>query len=350
MVIEENEQSSQYGSINLVGLQPELLHALSQLGDNDLASFFYIRVKNAQMNVLGRYLVTDTSLVFIPRFLPDHQIEHYAHIDFDKFGNLLPTDLTGKKIFQLSFHRHNENLTHVTSFLPQGDTLPNNVLRGYIRFSGSMGLANPYKFIQVFDSHGKTVDEPFVEMPEGLWDETRSRLTLLFHPGRIKRGVGPNISKGSIFKSGKNYTIQILKTWKDVHGKQLKEDFVKTFYVSAAVRKRIDTNDWLIDVPSIQTRVPLVVTPTHTLDIVLVSRMMRIYQNDQMIAGEWRSDRNGLELFFVPEEYWTNGSYTLMVDPHLEDICGNTLLSPFDVESEIRQESDVKSEIQFNIE
>ena len=48
----------------------------------------------------------------------------------------------------------------------------------------------------------------------------------------------------------------------------------------------------------------------------------------QLVQGQITSDGGGWSL--IPDQPWQAGSYSLIVDPELEDVAGNTIGAPFD--------------------
>jgi hypothetical protein len=48
-----------------------------------------------------------------------------------------------------------------------------------------------YEHIKLLDAKGKPLEEVFLELGEELWDPEMKRFTLLFHPGRVKKGLVP---------------------------------------------------------------------------------------------------------------------------------------------------------------
>ncbi len=92
--------------------------------------------------------------------------------------------------------------TRIEHIYPSTDTLPANTLKLYIYFSAPMRRGEAWQHIRLLDEHGAPVELPFLEIDQELWDTTNTRLTVLFDPGRIKRGLlplnesGPNIQEG----------------------------------------------------------------------------------------------------------------------------------------------------------
>ena len=50
---------------------------------------------------------------------------------------------------------------------------------------------------------------PFLELDEELWSPDGTRFTLIFDPGRIKRGLKPREEVGPVLEAGKSYSLVI---------------------------------------------------------------------------------------------------------------------------------------------
>ncbi|NIP93248.1 MAG: hypothetical protein GWO24_07240, partial [Akkermansiaceae bacterium] len=82
--------------------------------------------------------------------------------------------------------------TTVTHVAPGADVLPFNLLKFYLHFSAPMTRGRAYQHITLRHHDGQPVADPFLELPEELWNPEMTRLTILLDPGRIKRGLLPN--------------------------------------------------------------------------------------------------------------------------------------------------------------
>ena len=85
----------------------------------------------------------------------------------------------------------------VRQIYPSGADVPANLLRVYVEFSGPMGRDNALKHIRLLDESGSEVIAPFLPVEAELWTADRTRFTLLFDPGRVKRGIKPNLDHGT---------------------------------------------------------------------------------------------------------------------------------------------------------
>ena len=170
---------------------------------------------------------------------------------------------------------------------------------------------------------------PFLEIEQELWDPGNTRLTVLFDPGRIKRGLVPLRDSGPNLIEGRSYTLVIDKDWKDASGQPLTSEFRKPLRVAAPVRNAIDIAQWKLRTPAAGTRDPLVVTFARPLDYALALRTITVTGT----AGTVTVDRNETEWRFTPAAPWTAGEYQLAVDTSLEDVAGNRVDRPFDVDT-----------------
>jgi hypothetical protein len=86
--------------------------------------------------------------------------------------------------------------TLVESVSPSAEVLPENLLRFYFQFSAPMSRGEAYSHIRLLNAAGRAVADPFLELNEELWSGDGRRFTLLFDPGRIKRGLKPREEVG----------------------------------------------------------------------------------------------------------------------------------------------------------
>lgn len=327
-----DQQSVQYGRIILKDLPQNIISELrfGNFSNKQFGSFFFIRVGSSTYNTLGNYQLTDDDLSFMPRFLPDTKITHSVHFDPVQLSLLIEKEIGLQPLMlSLNFPQIQVKITSITQFYPEIDTLPTNILRAYLYFDQSMSLQNPYEFIAIKNSKDSLIKEPFVEIPEGLWNKNRTRLTLLFHPGRIKRGVGPNMTHGALFDKNESYIISISNQWKDAFGRSI-QPFHKVMFFGPAIRKPIDIKYWVVVPPKFQSLTPLVIKVPEKLDHALVQRLLFIKINGITINGQWEFAHE--TIIFTPTQIWSKGHYQLIIGLDLEDVCGNTITSAFDQE------------------
>jgi hypothetical protein len=170
----------------------------------------------------------------------------------------------------------------------------------------------------------------FLELDQELWDPDNQRLTVLFDPGRIKRGLVPEQEIGPPLVEGKKFTIAVDKDWQDARGISLVEGFEKAFSVGPADRISPDPKQWKITAPKAGTSDALVVDFPKPMDYALLQRLLSVAG----IAGDITVDREETEWRFTPHAAWKAGSYSLVADATLEDLAGNHLDRAFDVDTQ----------------
>lgn len=223
--------------------------------------------------------------------------------------------------------------TVVEQVYPTSDVLPENQLRLYLHFSQPMSRGDIYRHVQVLDEKGKQVEHPFLELDEELWDREQRRVTLLFDPGRIKRGLKPREDDGPILEEGKSYTLVVAAAWQDALGDPLKAEYRKRFKVAAPEEKQPDPLAWKIAAPKVGTRAPVAVTFEKPLDQALLHRLVWIEDaGGQRVAGTVTVGKNEASWTWTPAAPWAAGAYLVVVDTRLEDRAGNSIARPFEVD------------------
>ncbi|MEM1182321.1 MAG: hypothetical protein AAGM22_28505, partial [Acidobacteriota bacterium] len=156
----------------------------------------------------------------------------------------------------------------VRSVTPSGE-VPSNLLRFYVHFSEPMSARHVLDHIELLDPSGTPIQDAFVEVPGGLWDRERTRLTLFVHPGRVKRGVGPNQAVGPVFEAGGRYRLRVASTARDAVGRELGESFESSLLVGPPDHRSPDPKAWRFIAPERPTD-PLIVELDEPADAALL--------------------------------------------------------------------------------
>ncbi len=277
--------------------------------------------------ILGSYRIEDRILIFQPRFPLQPGLSYRAVFHPETSASETITsrfDIPQSKAVASTIVEH---------VYPSTDQLPENQLKFYLHFSAPMSRGEAYSRIHLLDERGVPVDLPFLELDQELWDREGKRLTLLFDPGRIKRDLVPHNEVGTSIQEGKTYTLIIDRDWRDARGKSLKEDFQKVFSVVAADRETPDPESWLLTAPQAGSVQPLSVEFPEPLDHELLMRLLEVMDSQgEYVEGSIQVDRNETRWGFTPHEPWRAGDYTLTVDTTLEDLAGNRINRPFEVD------------------
>ncbi len=223
--------------------------------------------------------------------------------------------------------------TRVTAVYPTRDTVPENLLKFYLHLSGPMSRGLAYEHIHLRDETGKDVAFAFVEVAGELWDPRGERLTLLFDPGRLKTGLKPREEFGPILRQGGTYTLVVDRGWLDAQGQPLEAGFQKHFQVGPHDEQQPDPVAWKIQVPNSGTRLPLAITFPEPLDHAMLGRVFSI-RDDQghAVPGNVAIAADETVWRFTPDGLWRAGPYHITVDKDLEDLAGNSVGRPFEVD------------------
>jgi hypothetical protein len=219
----------------------------------------------------------------------------------------------------------------VAAIYPSGATVPANHLKFYIHFTQPMRQGVFLEHCSLLDENGQPVPEPFRETE--LWSEDRMRLTLWFHPGRQKTGVNLNEEFGPVLELHRKYTLILSAKWPSEGGVPLGKDVRKRFETVERATAQLDISNWRITAPPAGTGEPLRVRFPAPLDHALLQRCLRIVdENDAPVAGTSETTDHECGWRFTPERPWSSGSHRLRVETVLEDLAGNSLARPFEVD------------------
>ena len=219
----------------------------------------------------------------------------------------------------------------ITAIYPTTDRLPANHLKFYLHFSQPMQHGDITRHFRLIDlTAGKPVPEPFRETE--LWTDNSRRLTLWFHPGRQKTGVNLNVDLGPVLIAGQQYALEILPTWKSQAGVALEKKMEKRFATLPADRAQPDPPKWKITAPKAGTRQSLRLTFPEPLDAVLMLHLLTVQTaRGATISGTIDLAQNETQWIFIPRQNWHAGGHRIRIDWELEDLAGNNLARPFEV-------------------
>ena len=269
--------------------------------------------------ILGSFSAGNTSLLFEP-LIPLTPGLTYQILKNDQF--------IGQVIVPFN---PNEKAPELVAIYPLLDTLPENLLKFYIRFSKPMRSGESLQFIHLLDKKGDTLRNVFLNLQPELWDTTSTVLTLWLDPGRIKRGLTLNRALGNPLKMGKTYHLVVSSAWKGQNGLNLAQTYRKTFVAGKRDEQAPDVKRWQIQLPMAGTTALLQIKTQEPLDHYLLSESIGIVdQNNHPVKGEIRLVKKDDQVVFFPAVPWKAQHYRLQVDARLEDLAGNNLNRVFD--------------------
>ncbi|MFT5049756.1 MAG: hypothetical protein ACI8QZ_001149 [Chlamydiales bacterium] len=316
-------------AVTLLGLDQATL-AREGLVD-DAARFLEVRVADARdawPAISGSYSVSDGALVFSPRFPWARGVVYTARYPAHGADPTSATFLVRE--FSLPEDRTSPT-TVVQGLQPALRDMPANVLRMYLTFSAPMSRGEAHEHLRMLESDGTPVRLPFLELRDELWDPTRTRLTLLLEPGRIKRGLRPNLDLGPPLLPDRDYTLVVDAGWRDGAGRPLAHAFSWSFHTVAVDRASPDAETWSLTTPQAGSTAPLRIEFDEHLDFFITARSVRVENMErQVVAGGGVVAPDGMSWSFCPQRNWNPGHYLVIAESRIEDLAGNALARPFE--------------------
>lgn len=297
-------------------------------GAAPLAVFTVVNGKVAPTALLGDCEYEEGTLTFVPRYplRPGLTYRAILRVPSVESGAVeLRQDFTIPAPSTLA--------PRLTALYPTTEVVPENLLKFYLHFSAPMSRGEVYNRVRLFDEAGKQVEHPFLELSEELWSPDGKRLTLYFDPGRIKRGLKPREIFGPALLEAKTYTLRIDAAWPDAEGRPLQESVQKTLRVQAPDDVQPGMQRWKLRLPPVATQDPLVVVFDEPLDSAMLLRVLSVRDaQGESVAGTIALGKEEREWRFTPSVAWKAGKYSLVAEQTLEDLAGNSLGRPFEVD------------------
>lgn len=330
--------------VEVVGIRPDLLQPLRAKAPSDTVWTMALRVIVDDASggaptpaVTGRYSALADRIRFEPRFPFAPGVAYRVEVDTGRLSTLsgISRDQAGRTLL---IHRFSlpapriERTTRVAAVHPAADRVPSNMLRWYIELSAPMEPGSAHEHVRLIDEAGREVERAFLQLDEELWDTERRRLTLLFDPGRVKRGVRANLEMGAPLVERRRYRLVIDPGWLDARGAALASGFDKEFDVGPADRESPHPSRWTIDAPRAGTTTPLQVAFGEALDHALVARMLTVERDGRTVDGTATVGPGDSIWAFTPAASWVAGVHTLRVSATLEDLAGNSIARVFDAD------------------
>ena len=289
--------------------------------------------------VIGRYVVSGDRVRFEPRFPFAAGVSYRVEVDTSALrrgpepGATRAAPLAHRFVLPTVTH---ERTTRITGVYPSVARVPSNLLRWYIETLAPMEPGNALQHVRLTDEAGRDVSGAFLALDQELWDPERRRLTLLFDPGRLKRGVRTNVESGAPLVAGRRYRLVIDDGWTDGTGAQLASRFEHAFEAMEADRRSPEPDRWRLTVPRAGTRAPLQVSFGESLDHALATGMLAVLDPDgERVPGSVALAEGDSTWTFAPALPWLAGDYSLRVGGALEDLAGNNVVRVFDVDRRV---------------
>lgn len=306
--------------------------------------------------VLGTWRIEAPHLIFEPRF-PWMRDQNY--LVRWRPPTASPDQAMDERVLALTSRPSASPTTVVQEIFPSAPTVPQNLLKIYLQFSAPMtrGVARHHlRLWREADSENAAdtpIASPFVAPEHELWNPAGDRLTLLFDPGRLKRGVGPNATVGPPLRAGQRVRLAIDAAWPDASGQPLERSAQRRWRVQDSDRTVPQPQNWRLTPPT-HRDAPLTVHFDEPLDVALLQHALTVHGGDGgALDGDVVVDAQEQRWRFTPSVPWRDlCGLQLQVHPVLEDLAGNRTFRRFDEpiptpshESTIHSESSQRPEV-----
>ena len=326
-------------TIDVGGLSSSQLSGLAKSGwsDEQWQALMSVSVKQPAGSarapvVAGRYAVAGNLLRFTPMFPFDDGREYDVTLDVSRLPGSGATGGPTVAVVSLPAIPRTPS-TVVTQVYPSGNVVPANQLRLYLHFSAPMDWRSGYDYVKLLDDRGAEVLDAFLPLDADFWNDDRTRYTVFFDPGRVKRGILPNRTMGRALEAGRRYTLVVRKDWRDGHGQPLKHEFTHQFTVVPAIEQALSMDAWTVAAPAAGTREPVAVTFPAALDHGLLRRALSVSRQGAAVEGDIAIEPGETRWTFTPRAAWQRGTYDLVALEFLEDLAGNRIGRAFEVDN-----------------
>jgi len=241
----------------------------------------------------------------------------------------------------------------VLAIYPTADTVPENLLKVYVRFSQPMMEGRSASYVHLLKDGRDTMNGTFLDLQPELWNEEGNVLTLWLDPGRIKLDLIPNKTLGNPLQRNARYDLVVGAGWRSKDGVALTTDVRKGFFVGDRDDSSPDVNRWRLGLPNSGTREPLQIDFGETLDRMLIQDALSILDaKGKAVMGQSVIVGNDNRVEFTPDDQWKSGEYVLRVESRLEDLAGNNLNRLFETDlskTGRKKESKGSYELKFSV-
>ncbi len=328
-------ESSGQTHLSITGWTESELEELGGLDDGDLRRRLALLTSETLATggdhrtvppVAGSFHLEADSVCFVPRF---------PFVDGMKYALLVHASGQRHQPEIWPIHRPTVPLaptTEVVTIYPTAAGLPVNLLRVYVQFSAPMSEGWAARSIRVCrQDTGAELEEVFLPSDPELWDPSRQRLTMLLDPGRIKRGLAPNLEAGYPLVEGVPIRLIVSSDFRDGAGQPMKTGADRGYRIGPALRSRLDPGGWRLTVPAAGSRRPLVVGFDRPLDHGLLQHSLAVHDaGGSPLPGEGQPGEGEGCWRFTPAMPWQEGRHLLVAAPDLEDVAGNSPVRVFD--------------------
>jgi hypothetical protein len=220
---------------------------------------------------------------------------------------------------------------HAVRVFPSGTELPQNLLRMHLYFDEAPNVDAVASAVRLLGKDGHEIAHPFLDLHDGLWDATGTRMTLLLYPGRIKSGLAARDTLGPSMQAGRAYQLVLDMGRLFGDAAPASNLHTTTFNVIGPLESALDASAWELKPPAEGSSQPLRLAFKRPLDRMNLEHAFALLSpgGGQLPFGLTVSAFEH-EVMLLPTQPWPSGEHVLHVSHELEDVAGNRLAQTFE--------------------
>ena len=216
--------------------------------------------------------------------------------------------------------------TSVAAIYPLADSIPKNILFFHVRFTQSMQESEQaWMKISILDDKGTLI--PNTWRQRSFWLDSGRLLVLMIHPGRVKSGIR---YIGPVFDVGKQYTLVVDSSLKDIYGRSVLAGSSHTYTVVKERKERIKINSVTANVTS-GTNEPIALQLNNPVDHASALTGFSIVDQSEKELSFTLIQNNNNTLLLQPDKAWQPGRYHIVRAGRFYDCAGNRVNRLFEM-------------------
>lgn len=327
------------GGVRAQALNPSAREFIQQIqgGPNKLKSALYVCLAEEELafgdntdhyeTLEGTWSVTADTLTFTPVRALAKPANLTAVLDGEGF-----TGPYFQEVVTESSTSAGESLSaNTAAWFPKVTTVPANALKFYLTFSQPMteGIAFEHLRLEAFSGgQWEKVEGAFRESE--LWSPSMRRLTVWLHPGRQKEGVNLNEDEGPVLLPDRQYRLVLDHRMTTQNGEALREDAVLEFKTTAPDHALPDPKQWAVKpAGSLRSSQEPELHFPEPMDWAMLHHAVTLDGEPIKVLVDPSGTKVTLERM---AKYLEEGRHMIGVSPELEDLAGNNLIRPFEMD------------------
>lgn len=211
----------------------------------------------------------------------------------------------------------------VTLWPPQA-AWPENLLRFHLVFARPMDAWHAMDHLALDAATEAAAATALLDLQDGLWNPQQTVLTVLLHPGRVKRGIG---ALGAALRPGDAVLLRLSGTMADAEGSPLGRDVTFRITVVPAVRT---TFQLPAAIAPFGRHAAVSLDLGRPLDLLGATEGLRLTDTSGQPVAH-RAEPSALGVILRPATVWPDHVLRLAAAPWLEDACGHRQQAPFEM-------------------